>query len=794
MIAASEATEKVIETARMLLPGSKIIKLKGYSRGNKEYSKAKHPVGKWRDTADLTAEQVDNLLQKGYWIGATIPTGRMIIDIDEEDKGALLKDLLEGEGIHHHAIKTPHGYQFIFAKGSEPKIKQVSKFFSAVGIKVDTKPPESGYVVWPTENTEGRFILTQSLGGLAEIPQYLHPVWNSEKTKDYDFPIPFTGQGSRNNSLFEFARRLHSCGVPEEIIRKGVHLIYEYFIHDKSDFPVTDLEPLIDSVLKLEVSNKPKGQSLSEGTHIIPNPYKVMGSALYKQEFKNNEPRETMVARHVPIIKRELHNVERPQVYYELAWNDRGKPVSEIVPAGTLAIKKELMQLADKGFACNDNNAKQLIDYFDKVLAFNEINQGYMVDRIGHIKKGMAHPLLAEQYDIIPNDQGDQQLIDAFKASGSVDDWVREVFDKIKNHPVALFFILSSFASILLHDLKIDPFIVDLTSSTSKGKTTTLKIAASVWGTDGLVNEFNATKNSIERKAALLNSFPVLLDDSRKADEKHLQPIIYSFSGGKSKGRSSLKGSQRELTWKNIMLTTGENPLNEYTSKAGGAAARVISLTESPFGEVDFTFFSDIHLAIDQYYGTVGLEFMKEYQKRRDKLPHQFQLTKNHYLKKAGNNEVLARLSLYYATVHYAGRLLKELLGIQLDLRILDKLFDEVAMENKAIDKPKQILEEILNDLDSSRNTIYYDQTHSPNVMKAIYKFDTICLMPAYLKEKLGVEEKMIRKEWLKRGITESGQQDKDYRAIFHKGKSFRAIVLNKNMIEELGFNFKESS
>lgn len=794
MIATFESAEKVIDTARMLLPGTKIIQLKGYSGRNKEYSKAKHPVKKWKDADDLTSEQVEISLQKGHWIGATIPTGRIVIDIDEEDRGELLKDLLEGDGVHHHAIKTPNGYQFIFAKSDKPKIKQVSKFFSAIGIKVDTKPPNSGYIVWPTENTEGRYILTQSIERLDELPVYLHPVWNSEKTKDYDLPIPFNGQGSRNNSLFEFARRLHSSGASEEVIRKGLYLIYEYFVQDKTDFPITDLEPLLESVLKLEVSNKSKGQSIAPGTHIIPTPYKVIENALYKVDFKNNEPRDTMVARHVPIIKRELHNVERPQVYYELSWNDRGMPVNEIVPAGTLAIKKELMQLADKGFACNDNNAKQLIDYFDKVLAFNEINRGYMVDRIGHIKKGLAHPLLAENYDILPNDQGEQQLMEAFKVSGTVDDWVREVFDRIKDHPVALFFVLSSFASILLHDLKIDPFIVDLTSSTSKGKTTTLKIAASVWGTNGLVNEFNATKNSIERKAAFLNSFPLLLDDSRKADEKHLQPIIYAFSGGKAKGRSSLKGSQREVTWNNIMLTTGENPLNEYASKAGGAAARVISLSESPFGEVDFTFFSDIHAAIDQNYGTVGLEFMKEYQKQRDKLPYQFHLTKNHYLKKAGNNEVLTRLSLYYATVHYAGRLLKELLGIHLDLRLLDKLFDEVAKENKAIDKPKQLLEEILNDLDSSRNAIYYDQTHSPNGMKAIYKYDTICLMPSYLKEMLGVEEKMTRKEWLKRRITESGMNDKDYRAIFHKGKTFRAIVLNKSMIEELGFNFKESS
>lgn len=110
---------------------------------------------------------------------------------------------------------------------------------------------------------------------------------------------------------------------------------------------------------------------------------------------------------------------------------------------------------------------------------------------------------------------------------------------------------------------------MDLSSGTSKGKTSVLKVAASVWGTSELVNEFNATKVSIERKASFLNSFPLLMDDSRKADERLLQSIVYNFSGGKSKGRGSLSGSQRENTWKNIMLTTGEVSLNEYASKAG---------------------------------------------------------------------------------------------------------------------------------------------------------------------------------------------------------------------------------
>lgn len=791
-----ESTDEIITTAKRLLPGTKIIKLKGYSGKNNEYSKAKHPVGKWKATGDLTSGQVEDILNNKHWIGATIPVGRIVIDVDEEAKGLLLRDLLEGEGINHHAIKTPNGFQFIFKKSAEPKIKQVSKHFTSIGIKVDTKPPESGYIVWPTNNTEGRYILTQSMEILDELPSYLHTVWNGERTKDYDFPIPFTGQGARNSSLYDFARRLRSCKVPDNIIVKGIHLIYEHFVYDKTDFPVGDLKPLIDSVLKLEITNS-KEKEASPIVHIIPFPYKVIGNALYKTDTKikrgEEDSREIMVARHVPIIKRELHNVERSQVYYELTWTDRGNAVSELVQGGTIAIKKDLMQLADKGFACNDNNAKQLIDYFDKVLAFNDIERGYMIDRLGHIKKGLAHPLLATDYDILPNDQGEKQLLEAFQVSGTVDSWVEEIFNKIKGYPNALFFVLSSFASILLHDLKIDPFIVDLTSSTSKGKTTALKIAASVWGTGDFVNEFNATKVSVERKAAFLNSFPLLMDDSRKADEKLLQSFVYTFSGGKSKGRGSINGSQREQTWRNIMLTTGEVSLNEYASKAGGAAARIISLTDSPFSNINHKFFTEIYESLEKNHGVVGFEFLKKYLEKKDEYLPQFFRAKDHYLNKSQGNEVLTRLSLYYATVHFAGQLLRKLLNIDLDLKPLDKLFDEVALANKAIDKPKELLEELLIKLDSSRRDIFYN--YPPNNIKALYKNDIVCLMPSFLKEFLGPEEKMIRKEWMDRGFTEStirNGRNVDYQLVKHHGSSFRVVLLNKKLVEDFGLDFKE--
>ena len=90
-----------------------------------------------------------------------------------------------------------------------------------------------------------------------------------------------------------------------------------------------------------------------------------------------------------------------------------------------------------------------------------------------------------------------------------------------KAHPKVLFYVLASFGSVILKDLKIEPFVVEIAGSTSQGKTTALHVARSVHGTEGLINEWNATKVAIERKAGFLNSFPLYMDDTRKATNEY---------------------------------------------------------------------------------------------------------------------------------------------------------------------------------------------------------------------------------------------------------------------------------
>ncbi len=91
------------------------------------------------------------------------------------------------------------------------------------------------------------------------------------------------------------------------------------------------------------------------------------------------------------------------------------------------------------------------------------------------------------------------------------------------------------------------------------------------------------TKIAIERMAAFLNAFPLILDDTNTAhDPKALQQMIYMFGKGTGKMRGSLDGNRCTSNWQSVFITTGENNILEYTSSQG-SAARVIPMTNFKF-------------------------------------------------------------------------------------------------------------------------------------------------------------------------------------------------------------------
>ena len=173
------------------LPDAKIIRLRGYTKKNKDYQKAKAAVEKWQDVPDLTDQEISSWLQAGGWIGAVVPENRLIIDIDDRQAGTIVENILLEHGLSWHEIKTPNGFQFIFNGQTDEEIRQIAKFYTSIGIKVDTRTALKGYIVWPTETTDQRYILKKSDEALSSVPRWLIPV---KKVIESKYRVSYSGR------------------------------------------------------------------------------------------------------------------------------------------------------------------------------------------------------------------------------------------------------------------------------------------------------------------------------------------------------------------------------------------------------------------------------------------------------------------------------------------------------------------------------------------------------------------------------------------------------------------------
>ncbi|MDY7580079.1 DUF927 domain-containing protein [Herbaspirillum sp. RTI4] len=221
------------------------------------------------------------------------------------------------------------------------------------------------------------------------------------------------------------------------------------------------------------------------------------------------------------------------------------------------------------------------------------------------------------------------KMKESCKSSGTLIDWQNHIVTSIYHSDLLLFMVCASFTGPLLRPANSDSFGFNLAGMTSRGKTTALQIAASVWGcgsdpgadSNAMVRRWNSTANALEAMAEEHCDLPLCLDELgqfRNASE--LDKAIYSLAGGRGAERLKSDSSRRTVReWRSVFLSTGEISMAELMAQhgkqqKGGQALRILDI---PFPVVDL-FDKDIdagktvrHLkeACGNYYGTAGRAF-----------------------------------------------------------------------------------------------------------------------------------------------------------------------------------------
>ena len=286
-----------------------------------------------------------------------------------------------------------------------------------------------------------------------------------------------------------------------------------------------------------------------------------------------------------------------------------------------------------------------------------------------------------------------------FKSNGTTKEWIENILKPSLASDNMKVMLLGTFASILIEPLGAhENFIIELSGNTGTSKTTALNVCASVFGEPTkYITDWRTTSTAAISKASEINVFPLMLDDTKKCDDKKIiSSLVYSLSSGRDKARSDVTGKAREVkTFKNITLTCGEVPLHDYLTEGRGALSRFIALEGGALEKSNQNklIADQLNINTHKYYGTIGFEFVKWLVKKlKDNdfmsMTNDLYLTYMQQLPLRANNEMAQRRCNHVALLKITGYVLEDFFGQDyFDYEnLIDNLVKEINQNSKEAD------------------------------------------------------------------------------------------------------------
>jgi len=174
-----------------------------------------------------------------------------------------------------------------------------------------------------------------------------------------------------------------------------------------------------------------------------------------------------------------------------------------------------------------------------------------------------------------------------FGVVGDLAGWREEVARPCIGNSRLVFALSLAFAPPLLRRFGAEGGGFHFRGSSSIGKSTALRVAASVWGSGtakGVIRTWRATSNGLEAVALASNDALLCLDELGELDGREAGPTAYMLANGEGKTRARRDGSGRPpARWLTQFLSTGEVSLADKMAEAGrmvqaGQEARFIDL------------------------------------------------------------------------------------------------------------------------------------------------------------------------------------------------------------------------
>ncbi|MET8693600.1 DUF927 domain-containing protein [Streptomyces bauhiniae] len=280
--------------------------------------------------------------------------------------------------------------------------------------------------------------------------------------------------------------------------------------------------------------------------------------------------------------------------YVELSWIDRslGRPrrISRIVSRETAKRGRKLIEsLGGAGLPAVEGDARAVEKWLAEFEASNvgRIPSEQLARWLGWQDDGtfVSSPEDGIKVDVPFEEQRGPARAHARK--GTLDGW-RDTVAQLAGYPVPRVAVAAALAAPLLKPLGLNSFTLDISSRSTKGKTTALQCALSVWADPSehasAMSNWRTTLYAIEKRLNLVRGIVTVFDETMAVtDDTLIDEVLYQLPMNHGKARSG-GAFGNMLPWETILLSSGERPALSFTTSQG-AAARILGTTIAPFGE-----------------------------------------------------------------------------------------------------------------------------------------------------------------------------------------------------------------
>jgi len=164
--------------------------------------------------------------------------------------------------------------------------------------------------------------------------------------------------------------------------------------------------------------------------------------------------------------------------------------------------------------------------------------------------------------------QSDNAMENTFRTKGTPEQWRDRVGTMCVGNSRMAFAVACAFAGPLLRPAGMESGGFHYRGDSSSGKTTALKLAASVYGGASYLQRWRSTDNALEATAAQHSDSLLILDELAQIDPKTAGECAYMLANEQGKARATRGGTPRpRQVWRLLFLSAGELGLADHMAE-----------------------------------------------------------------------------------------------------------------------------------------------------------------------------------------------------------------------------------